>query len=219
MDTTERRLLEVYDLLYSAYGPQRWWPADSAFEVCVGAILTQSTSWANVEKAIGNLNRENILSPEGLKTVRADKLSQLIRSSLYHNVKARKLKEFIRFVDEEFEGKLERLLALPLDELRTRLLSVWGIGPETADSIILYAAEKPSFVVDAYTKRVFGRLGFLKGGESYGEVKIFFEANLPKKTGLFNEYHALIVEHAKQKCKTKPDCLGCAVKSLCSYWK
>lgn len=218
MDTISGRLIEVYDIFFSCYGPQGWWPGDSPFEVCVGAILTQSTSWSNVEKAIINLKRENILSPEGLRDVGEEKLSKLIKSSLYHNVKARKLKAFIKFLYDEFDGELDALLTLPLPELRIRLLSVWGIGPETCDSIILYAADKPSFVVDAYTKRIFTRLGYLTGVESYDEVKIFFEENLPKEAKLYNEYHALIVEHAKTHCKKKPGCTGCPIKEYCGIY-
>lgn len=217
MDTINGRLVEVYDIFYSSYGPQGWWPGDSSFEVCIGAILTQSTSWSNVEKAILNLKRENILSPKCIRDVKEAKLSKLVKPSLYHNVKAKKLKAFIKFLYDEFDGELDALLTLPLPELRIRLLSVWGIGPETADSIILYAAGKPSFVVDAYTKRIFTRLGYLTGDESYAEVKILFEENLPKDAKLYNELHALIVEHAKIHCKVKPDCAECPLGLLCEY--
>ena len=205
MDTRSVSLSKVYKLLLSRYSPQGWWPlasragsrgfdrrgyhpndytepktSEGKFEVCVGAILTQSTSWVNVEKALINLSNAGIISVDGIKRTPPSKISPLIKSSLYYNVKARKLKAFTDFIHDEFNGDVGKLLALPTEELRPRLLSVWGVGPETADSIILYAAHKPSFVVDAYTKRIFTRLGYLKGNESYDEIKKLFEKNLTK---------------------------------------
>lgn len=215
MDTTRGVLLGIFERLLSSYGPQGWWPAESAFEVCVGAILTQSTSWSNVEKSIKELDGAGLLSPEGLMSVPESRLSGLVRSSLYHNVKAGKLKAFVGFLFREYDGSLEKLFSLPKDGLRQALLGVWGVGPETADSIILYAAGKPSFVVDAYTRRIFERVGFLNGSESYDDVKAFFEGNLPVDAQLFNEFHALIVEHAKRHCKKKPVCAGCPVIDYC----
>ncbi len=210
-----RRAEQIFDLLLTEYGRQRWWPADTPFEVCVGAILTQSTSWRNVEKALGDLKAEGVLNPDGLASVRKDKLARLIRPSLYHNVKARKLKEFVGFLREEYDGVVEDMGDAPLDGLREQLLGVWGIGPETADSILLYALGKPSFVVDAYTKRIFTRMGWFEPGVSYDEVKGFFESSLPEDAGLYNEYHALIVEHGKNTCKTSPLCGGCCLEGIC----
>jgi len=240
MATTGAGLRRIYRLLLVRYGPQGWWPLASRagsrgfdgrgyhpgdfaepktpegkFEVCVGAILTQSTSWVNVEKALRNLAGAGLLSPTGIALTPATKLSALIRPTLYHNVKARKLKTFTDFIHDKFNGDVGKLLALPTEELRPRLLSVWGVGPETADSIILYAAHEPSFVVDAYTKRIFGRLGYLKGNESYDEIKKIFEKNLPHSPLLYNEFHALIVEHAKRHCRRQPACGGCPLAQLC----
>ncbi len=240
MDATREGLLRIYDALFKAYGFQGWWPVTSKdcegkfpqggyhpgdyevpespgdkFEVCVGAILTQSTSWKNVEKAVSKLQGAGVLSLKGLIQTPKSELSNLIKSSLYHNVKAEKLKCFADFVSSDYDGDIEALLSLPQGKLRLTLLSIWGVGPETADSIILYAAKKPSFVVDTYTKRIFSRLGFLNGDESYDEVKKLFEENLPQKKPLHNEFHALIVEHAKQYCKKKPLCEDCPVYELC----
>ena len=240
MAITSAGLRKIYRLLLVRYEPQGWWPlasragsrgfdrrgyhpndytepktSEGKFEVCVGAILTQSTSWTNVEKALRNLAGAGLLSPTGIALTPATKLSALIRPTLYHNVKAKKLKAFTDYVNEEYGGNLSTLLKLPRHELRLALLSVWGVGPETADSIILYAAHKPSFVVDAYTKRIFGRLGYLKGDESYDEIKKLFEKNLPQDEKLYNEFHALIVEHAKRHCKKKPECKECPIKKHC----
>ncbi len=216
----EDKLETIFDLLYNEYGPQSWWPAKTSFEVSVGAILTQSTSWNNVEKVIDNLSKENVLSIQGVRLIDIELLSTLIRPSLYHNVKARKLKEFIGFLDREAGGSMEGLKSIPLSVLRPKLLSVWGIGPETCDSILLYALDKPSFVVDAYTRRIFSRLGLLDGGEDYDFIKSLFESNLPGDVGLYNEYHALIVELAKNCCLTRNMiCDKCPVSGLCSYFK
>ncbi|MFH1835289.1 MAG: endonuclease III domain-containing protein [Methanobacteriota archaeon] len=242
MDATREGLLRVYDALFKAYGFQGWWPITSKacegkfheggyhpgdykvpespgdkLEVAVGAILTQSTSWKNVEKAIARLQGAGIVTLDALKRTPKPLLSNLIKSSLYHNVKAEKLKCFAEFVNKEFDGDIEALLELPVGELRLMLLSIWGVGPETADSIILYAAKKPSFVVDTYTKRFFSRLGFLNGDESYDEVKKYFEENLPRQVSLYNEYHALIVEHAKRHCKVRPECTECPLHEKCKY--
>jgi endonuclease-3 related protein len=212
-----RRVRSVYETLLRSYGRQHWWPAENPFEVCVGAILTQSTSWGNVEKAMCNLRSEGILSPDGLGDTRVRRLAHLIKPSLYYNVKARKLKEFVRFLCGEYGGKVEDMVDTSMPQLRRQLLGVWGLGPETVDSILLYALNKPSFVVDAYTRRIFSRLGFIEGGWSYDEIKGFLEANLPADTGLYNEYHALIVEHGKNTCKTKPLCGGCCLRSMCGF--
>ncbi|MDI6603925.1 MAG: endonuclease [Thermoanaerobacteraceae bacterium] len=211
-------LLDIYNKLFSFFGPQNWWPAESAFEVIIGAILTQSVSWKNVEKAIINLKYEGILSIEGIINVQNQKLANLIRSTLYHNQKADKLKRFCHYVKEKYDSNIFKIFDKNMYELRKELLLIKGIGKETADSIILYAANKPIFVVDAYTKRIFTRLGYLKGNEDYQIIQDFFMNNLPCNTYLFNEYHALIVALGKNYCQGKnPCCDVCPLKTLCSY--
>jgi len=209
-------LLSVYTALYQRFGEQHWWPAETPFEVCVGAILTQSTSWGNVEKAIDNLKREELLTSKAMDEVCAKDLAVLIRPAGYFNSKARKLKALTTHLSASYGDDLDFLFKKPIDELREELLSVWGIGPETADSIILYAAEKPSFVVDAYTKRVFFRLGLVKEDIEYEPLKRFCEKNLPKDPVLYNEFHALIVRLGKDCCrKSKPLCKECPLSSGC----
>ncbi|MBD3389110.1 MAG: endonuclease [Candidatus Altiarchaeales archaeon] len=219
MNSKRRRggVKRVYELLYGEYGPQNWWPGDTAVEVCIGAILTQSTSWTNVEKAIGNLKERGLVDVRRISTTDESKLAELIRPSLYYNVKARKLKEFARFVEVEYGGQVDDMLDADTEDLREKLLGVWGIGPETSDSILLYALGKPSFVVDAYTRRIFTRMGLLEGGESYEEIKLLFESALEEDPRLYNEYHALIVEHGKTTCKTRPECETCCLEMLCDY--
>jgi endonuclease III related protein len=213
--TASKRTRAAYDILLKAYGPRHWWPADTPFEVCVGAILTQSTSWSNVERAIGNLKEEKLLSPAAIAQVRPGRLARLIRPSLYYNVKARKLKEFVRFLRAEYGGRVGNMKATPTAELREKLLGVWGLGPESVDSILLYAIGKPSFVADAYTRRIFFRLGLTGENATYDELKNYFEANLPNRVRHYNEFHALIVEHGKRACKTKPLCGSCCLKRMC----
>lgn len=209
------RLLKVYDRLLSAYGRQRWWPAETPFEVIVGAILTQSAAWANVEKAIANLRRAGALSPEGLRRLSEAELAALIRPSGYFNAKARKLKAFVDLLDERFEGDLDRLLAAPVDDLRSLLLATHGIGPETADSVLLYAAGRPVFVVDAYTRRLFSRLGLAAARDDYQGWQELLTAHLPRDAALFNEYHALIVRHGKEVCRRRPLCPICPLLDIC----
>ncbi|WP_318556185.1 endonuclease III domain-containing protein [Geobacter anodireducens] len=212
------RLMAVYDQLFAAYGPRHWWPADTPFEVCVGAILTQNTNWGNVEKAIARLKAAGLLSPEGLRDVPVAALAETIRPAGYYNVKSVRLKDFVGFLFERFErfdGKLERMFAGEWRELRRELLGVRGIGRETADSILLYAGEKPTFVVDAYTKRLFSALGLVEPTADYESVRALFMGNLPDDTALFNEYHALVVEHCKRHCTTRPRCGGCGLHLLC----
>ncbi|MCK7515604.1 MAG: endonuclease III domain-containing protein [Desulfobacterales bacterium] len=197
-------LLEVFDTLLAAYGPRFWWPADTPFEVCVGAILTQNTNWGNVEKAIANLKRAGLLSPEGLRDIPTEQLAELIRPAGYFNVKSARLKDFIGWLFSEQRGGLADIFSGDWKELRVDLLQVRGVGPETCDSILLYAGHKPSFVVDSYTKRLFSRLGLISPTASYDEVRNLFMENLPADVELFNEYHALIVEHCKERCRTRP---------------
>ena len=209
------RLLDIYDRLFAAYGPQRWWPGDSPFEVIVGAILTQSAAWANVEQALSNLKAAGALSPEGLHRLSEPQIAALIRPSGYFNAKARKLKAFVDLLYDRFNGGLDRLLALPAQELRALLLATHGIGPETADSIILYAAGKPVFVIDAYTRRTFSRIGISPEADTYEGWRRLFMQALPAEARLFNEYHALIVRLGKEVCRKEPRCGECMLLKLC----
>jgi endonuclease-3 related protein len=206
-------LTVYYEALLKAYGPQHWWPGRTRFEVIVGAILTQSTSWSNVELAIVALRREKLLSPLALERVSLARLSRLIRSSGYFRQKARKLKAFVHFLRKEYRGSLDRMFATPTSKLREQLLGVHGIGPETADSILLYAGDHPVFVVDAYTRRMLERHQLAHGKQNYEEIQWLFEQSLPARAPLFNEYHALIVHTGKHFCrKSVPRCEECALK-------
>lgn len=209
--------LWVYRQLFSHYGPQHWWPAETEFEVIVGAILTQSTNWQNVERAIKNLKEHNALTSERLYKLSEEELAKLIRPAGYFRQKAKKLKAFAEHLHAQHGGNLDKMLAQPTKTLRAELLSIWGIGPETADSILLYAAQKPIFVVDAYTKRIFSRLGLVKPMISYKELQEFFMCRLPKSVKLFNEYHALIVRHGKEVCRPKPLCKRCVLAQQCAF--
>ena len=210
-------LLDVYNHLLSRYGPQHWWPADSPFEVIIGAILTQSTAWSNVEKAIANLKAEDTLSPEALRQLPKDELAQMIYPSGYYNAKALKIKYFVHWLGKEWSDDLDRLSDLDISILRRKLLDLYGIGEETADSIILYAARKPIFVIDAYTKRIISRLGLAPLNDSYSAFQELFMQNLPHDEKLFNEYHALLVRHGKDVCKKRPLCDGCCLDAICSF--
>ena len=214
----EMDLIDIYSELESHFGPQHWWPADTPFEVIVGAILTQNTSWKNVERAIENLKQEGVLDIEGIHRIPQYQLETLIQPSGFFKIKTRRLKHFTDFLFDKYEGDLDKLFSLEQERLREELLGINGIGQETADSIVLYAAEKPSFVVDAYTRRVFGRLGILEHDAEYDEIKQFFEKKLPKDTKIYNEFHALIVVLAKDVCKKKPLCEACPFfKNYCTH--
>jgi endonuclease-3 related protein len=207
-------LTSIYKDLFSYFGPQRWWPASSRFEVIIGAILTQNTNWSNVEKAIDNLKRNKLLDLYKLNKLPHKRLASLIRPSGYYNVKARRLKEFIRFLHKFYNGSLYNLRAQDTSMLRNHLLSVKGIGPETADSILLYALEKPIFVVDAYTKRILSRHRLIRDDASYEEVQKLFIQNIKNEVELFNEYHALLVRLGKDIClKNKPKCDICPLRN------
>jgi endonuclease-3 related protein len=212
---TAQALTVIYDRLFDRYGPQRWWPGDSPFEVIIGAILTQSTAWTNVEKAIANLKAADLLDPESLQSISIDKLAALIRSSGYYNAKAAKVKAFVDRLCDKYEGNLDRLFALDTGDLRKELLSIHGIGPETADSILLYAAYRPVFVIDAYTKRIINRLGIAPSNDSYEAFQRLFMDNLPRDEELFNEYHALFVRHGKDVCRKSPKCEVCCLAQRC----
>lgn len=212
MPAAAELLPEVYRLLLGQYGPQGWWPADTPFEVCVGAILTQNTNWRNVERAIANLKEMGVLTPAAMGRVPLQLLAEAIRPAGYYNVKAARLKEFVDWLDTRCCGEMDALSTREWETLRRELLGVRGIGPETADSMLLYAGECPTFVVDAYTRRLLQRLGALSGGESYEDVRGMFMGLLPADTAMFREYHALIVCHGKERCRKtpRPDlCLGC----------
>ena len=205
---TKELLKKYYSALFTHFGVQKWWPASSRFEVIVGAILTQNTNWGNVELAIRNLKRASLLTPEKMHGARRDKLAQEIRPAGYYNVKAGRLKNFLDHLFSSYDGKLTRLLKKEHLELREELLSINGIGEETADSILLYAAGKPAFVVDAYTKRIFSRHGVVTKDVGYRMLQRLFTDNLEKDAALFNEYHALIVMAGKEFCKTKNQLCG-----------
>ncbi len=207
-------LLSVYGLLLKHFGRQKWWPAETKFEVVVGAILTQNANWKNVERAITNLKDNDLMEPDRIHRISEERLKALIRPAGYYNSKSRKLKEFTNFLFDNYND-LNEFLALPLEQLREQLLSLWGIGPETADSVILYAAEKPSFVIDAYTKRIFSRLGLVNEEIGYDTLKNFFERSIPRDVSLYKEFHALIVELGKNYCKTKPLCGACPLGKEC----
>ncbi|MBM2832140.1 MAG: uncharacterized protein HW414_1192 [Dehalococcoidia bacterium] len=212
-------LLDIYHRLFACHGPQHWWPADEPFEVIVGAILTQSTAWTNVEKAIARLKEAEALSIDSLHALSSDEVARLIYPSGFYNAKARKLKAFVTDIKGSGGGDLKSLFALDIPTLRRHLLAINGIGEETADSIILYAAGKPVFVVDAYTRRTFQRLGLLSPEEDYAAVQSFFMQNLPEEANLFNEYHALLVRHGKNTCQKRPICESCCLKEMCAYAK
>ena len=205
-----KELKAIYKVLYKAYGPQHWWPGDTPFEVIVGAVLTQNTAWGNVEKTIANLKREHVLNPSRLNTMPSKRLASLIRPSGYFNIKTRRLKNLLVLIGDHYRGSLKRMFADDAIDLRANLLGVNGIGPETADSILLYAGGKPFFVVDAYTKRILVRHGLISNNADYHEVQSLFMENLPKDAKLYNEFHALIVKVSKEHCrKSKPLCSGC----------
>lgn len=204
------RLMEIYDRLLSSFGPQHWWPADTPFEVAVGAILTQNTNWKNVERAVENLKRMDSLTVEGISRLAEMELAELIRPSGYFTVKARRLKNYIGHIAANYGGDFFASLDGNSIEKRAELLSVSGIGPETADSILLYAGGHPTFVVDAYTRRVMARHGFVSERAGYDELRSLFMDNLPADAALFNEYHALFVAVGKTCCRPKePRCEGC----------
>jgi endonuclease-3 related protein len=207
----------IYRALFRAYGPQHWWPGETAFEVMVGAVLTQNTAWSNVEKAIANIRGRGLLSPSLLAAVPRRRLAALIRPSGYFNVKAQRLHNLVAFLMDRFQGNVKRMFRRDPVSLRQELLAVHGIGPETADSILLYAGDKPLFVVDAYTKRIFSRHGIVPSGASYDDVQRLFMDGLPRDARLYNEYHALIVRLGKERCKKgRPRCEGCPLEATFS---
>jgi endonuclease-3 related protein len=207
-------LSAIFDRLYQAFGPRHWWPGETAFEVMVGAVLTQNTAWINVVKAIDNLKAAGCLNPEALHRISEKELAGLIRPAGYYNLKAGRLKNMVSLVMDGGGGDPPRLLKRPLKRLRRELLGVKGIGPETADSILLYAAGYPVFVIDAYTRRILERHGLSHGGEPYDELQDMFMSSMPSDPQQFNEYHALLVHLGKHFCKPKPHCAGCPLEDL-----
>lgn len=213
-ERTAKNLEEIYKRLLSKFGTQNWWPAKTRFEVILGAILTQNTSWANVERAIANLREGNLLQPQKIKDIPTRKLATLIKPAGYFNVKALRMKSFVEFLFKEYDGNLDKMAKEYWPNLRLKLLGVNGIGPETADSILLYAFDKPVFVIDAYTKRMLSRHNLIARRADYQAVQSFFMDNLSQNTKMFNEYHALLVRLGKELCKAKPLCEICPLNNL-----
>lgn len=208
-------LTQVYKKLFSCYGPQHWWPGNSPFEIMVGAILTQNTAWLNVERAINNLKLNDSLTPQKILDTPSSKLAEWIKPSGYFNLKAQRLQNFCQwYVDA---GELAALSLCETSTLRKQLLTINGVGPETADDILLYAFERPVFVIDAYTRRLFSRLALPEHDAAYEPLRHVFETNLEADVSLFNEYHALIVRHVKDICKRTPVCERCCLANLCTF--
>ncbi len=209
--STSKILLQMYDAMRARFGHQNWWPADGALEVCVGAILTQNTNWTNVQKAIANLKAAGCMSIEGLCSLAHEELAELIRPAGYFNVKAKRLKNFIMHVRADWD-EIDAFLDRPVDTLREELLTVNGVGPETADSMILYAAGKATFVVDAYTARIFLRHGVISPEDEYESIKELCESHIPEDVDLWGDYHAQLVAVGKSYCKPKARCTGCPLE-------
>jgi endonuclease III related protein len=203
------RLMEMFDLMMNRFGPQHWWPGESEIEMMIGAILTQNTSWKNVEKAIHNLKAKGILNVEGIHSLSIPLLAEEIKPAGYFNVKAGRLKNLASFIVERYGGDMSAFLSEDTGALREALLSIKGVGPETADSILLYAAHRPVFVIDAYTYRILNRHGMVEDQITYNELQNVFTDNLTEDAGLFNEFHALIVKTGKEFCRGKPLCHSC----------
>ena len=208
------KLMEIYELLYGRFGPQHWWPGDGRFEVIIGAILTQNTNWGNVEKAINNLKAADAVDAAAIHRMDTAKLAELIRPAGYYNIKANRLKNFLNWFFDNFDGDLEALAAMSTDVLRAELLGVKGIGPETADSILLYAFQRDVFVVDAYTARIMVRHRLIEPEIDYEQLRDFFESYLPADSKLYNEYHALLVRLGKEYCRPRPKCENCPLGKL-----
>ncbi|HEY92838.1 MAG TPA: hypothetical protein G4O17_03730 [Dehalococcoidia bacterium] len=215
--SVSQSIQNIYHRLMARYGAQHWWPAPEPFEIIVGAILTQSAAWGNVEKAIANLKSAKVLLPEALRRLTLPEVAGLIRPCGYYNAKALKLKSFVRWLGENYNDDFSKLFTNDTDYLRQQLLSVYGVGQETADSIILYAANKPIFVIDAYTRRIINRIGLVPDSNSYNAYQNLFMNNLPADTQLFNEYHALLVYLGKSVCRNHPLCHQCCLKSICHF--
>ena len=211
----KNNLHEIYEILLDHFGPQGWWPGDTPLEIMIGAVLTQNTNWSNVSKAIDNLKNDNLLIFEKLNALPVEALAQKIKPAGYFNIKAARLKNLLNFIVKEHNGSLEEMFASDVHTLREEVLTVKGVGPETADSILLYAGNKPVFVVDAYTHRIFTRHEMVAAEDGYYEIQEYFLLSLPEDIKLFNEYHALIVRLGKEFCKkSKPLCRQCPLGKL-----
>lgn len=217
-----KRLREIFSLLYDRYGPQHWWPGDGPFEMIVGAILTQNTAWANADRALNNLKEAKALNPASLRDLPQEELAALVQPSGYFNIKAKKLKALADHLGRHYGDDLDRMLGQGPEDLRKELLSIYGIGEETADDIILYAAGMPSFVIDSYTRRILQRLEAAPPRDKYGDYQFVFHDNLPPDPKLFNEFHALLDRHAKETCQRTPRCGECCLLDMCptgSRWQ
>ncbi len=211
------KLYSLYNALLAQHGHRKWWPADTPFEVVLGAILTQATAWRNVEKALDNLMSAGVLTPEEIDWVGQPTLERLLRPSRYFRMKAQKVRAFVEYIKKR---PMPVMFTQDVPALREELLSIYGIGPETADTIILYAAGKPSFVVDSYTYRLVSRLGWVEGKYDYEKLRALFMDNLPHNVDFFNEYHALIVAHGARVCHKKtPNCQECRLRTSCAHYK
>lgn len=218
---SRKRLMDIYERLHARFGPQDWWPGETTLEICLGAVLVQNTSWANAARAIDNLKKEGLLTEDALEKVRRDRLARLIRPARFFNMKAKRIKGFVAYLSNHFEGDVDNFLSLPTEKLHEELMGLDGVGRETADSITLYAAERPVFVVDAYTKRIFSRLGHFEasknGDKDYLALQERLTAHLPREAALFNEYHALLVRLGHTFCRPKPKCEECPLRAVCPY--
>jgi len=211
---TGKKLIEIYQLLLDRFGPQYWWPGETPFEIITGAVLTQNTNWANVKKAIANLKSANLLTPQKLHNLDVLQLAQLIRPAGYYNIKAKRLKNFLAWLFNDHNGQLGCLEELTTDRLRAELLTIKGIGAETADSILLYAFDRETFVIDTYTARIAARHGLIEPEADYEQLQLLFQSNLPADTKLFNEFHALLVRLGKEFCKPRALCSRCPLEKL-----
>jgi endonuclease-3 related protein len=209
-----KRLTEIYQLLFDRFGPQHWWPGQTQFEIIIGAILTQNTNWTNVEKAVANLKSAQLLTPEKLHHFNISKLAEVIRPAGYYNIKAERIKNFTDWLFRNHDGSLINLENLDTNRLRVELLSIKGIGRETADSILLYAFNREIFVVDAYTARLASRHSLIEPGADYEQLRELFQSNLPQDSQLFNEYHALLVRLGKEFCRPNAKCPRCPLEKL-----
>jgi len=213
---TRKNLMDIFGLLLSYFGKRHWWPGDSSLEIIYGCILTQNVSWKNVEEAICNLKQKNLIGLDTILSTSDNELGLLLKSTRYYNQKVLYLKNFCFRMKEDFAGNLDNLFSMEVTKLRKYLLTLKGFGKETTDSVILYGANKPIFVVDAYTKRIFSRLGYFHKDISYDEVQDFFMKNLPHDVYTFNEFHALIVCHGQSFCKnSRPSCSSCPLERIC----